>query len=141
MNDKTYAGDVLPADAWEALKDDARALLIDVRTEGEYEFVGHADLTSIEKRTPLVEWMQFPSGDTNPRFEVEIETLVADKETPLYFICRSGVRSRHAAVAMTARGYSICYNVAHGFEGDMDDNGHRGTLNGWKVSALPWVQG
>ncbi len=141
MSDETYAGDVMPAEAWAALKSDARALLIDVRTEGEYEFVGHADLTSIEKRTPLVEWMLFPSGDTNPKFEAEIETLIADKETPIYFICRSGVRSRHAAVAMTARGYTTCYNVSHGFEGDMDDSGHRGTLNGWKVSGLPWIQG
>jgi len=141
MNEKTYAGDVMPEDAWTALKADARALLIDVRTEGEYEFVGHADLTAIEKRTPLVEWMLFPSGDTNPNFETDVEALIADKETPLYFICRSGVRSRHAAVAMTARGYATCYNVAHGFEGDMDDHGHRGALNGWKVSGLPWIQG
>jgi rhodanese-related sulfurtransferase len=58
----------------------------------------------------------------------------------LFFICRSGVRSQHAAQAMLARGYTRCFNVAEGFEGPLDDSRHRGVKGGWKSRGLPWVQ-
>jgi len=58
----------------------------------------------------------------------------------LLFLCRSGVRSRAAAIAMTAAGYSRAYNIAQGFEGDPDAERHRGNKNGWKASGLPWKQ-
>ena len=56
-------------------------------------------------------------------------------------LCRSGQRSRAAAIALTARGYGRCYNVSEGFEGDKDGAGHRGTVGGWKIGGLPWTQG
>ena len=61
-------------------------------------------------------------------------------DAPVYFICRSGARSASAAAAMTAAGYSNCFNVAGGFEGQRDEGGHRGTVDGWKAAGLPWVQ-
>ena len=42
--------------------------------------------------------------------------------------------------AMTAEGYARCYNVAGGFEGDRNGDGHRGSSNGWKAAGLPWLQ-
>ena len=30
--------------------------------------------------------------------------------------------------------------VVNGFEGDVDAEGRRGTVGGWKVSGLPWSQ-
>ena len=56
------------------------------------------------------------------------------------FICRSGVRSNQAAIAASESGYSNCYNVLEGFEGDKDSDGHRGIQGGWKAAGLPWVQ-
>ena len=63
----------------------------------------------------------------------------------LFFICRSGSRSLAAARLVAARtlgeGRPVeCVNVAEGFEGDLDGEGHRGTVNGWKVAGLPWRQ-
>jgi len=65
---------------------------------------------------------------------------IADKDTPLLFLCRSGVRSAAAARAMTAAGYSTCLNVSDGFEGPMDAQGKRGSQAGWKAAGLPWRQ-
>jgi adenylosuccinate synthase len=33
------------------------------------------------------------------------------------------------------------FNVADGFEGPVDAEGHRGTVAGWKAEGLPWRQG
>ena len=77
----------------------------------------------------------------NPRFAFEVRSGGAAPETPLLFLCRSGVRSTSAAIAMTALGFARCYNIASGFEGDADAGRHRGRLGGWKAAALPWVQG
>jgi rhodanese-related sulfurtransferase len=55
-------------------------------------------------------------------------------------LCRSGARSRAAAIAMTRAGLERAYNVAGGFEGELDENRHRGLRNGWKAAGLPWKQ-
>ena len=67
--------------------------------------------------------------------------VIIDRDAPLLFLCRSGVRSKAAAIAMTQQGFTACYNIANGFEGDSDPTRHRGTVSGWKVEGLPWVQG
>jgi hypothetical protein len=41
---------------------------------------------------------------------------------------------------MTRAGFTHAYNIAGGFEGDMDQERHRGNRNGWKASGLPWKQ-
>ncbi len=135
-----YAGDVAPADAFDALARDPDAALVDVRTEPEWRFVGLPDLTMIGKQVKLVPWQTYPDGELNAAFVRECEAAGIEKGKPLYFLCRSGVRSMHAAVAMTARGYGPCYNVAQGFEGDKDVDMHRGRTGGWKVAGLPWLQ-
>jgi rhodanese-related sulfurtransferase len=80
----------------------------------------------------------------NPSFVADVSQSVlrsgGAKDAPVFFLCRSGARSRAAAVAMTGAGFSRAYNVAGGFEGDVDREGHRGAKNGWKAAELPWRQ-
>jgi len=140
MADGTYGGDITPAATWEALAEDENAVLVDVRTPTEWSYVGLPDLGSIGKQPVLVPWVLFPSMQLNEAFASELASAGVKPEHSVYFLCRSGVRSRAAAIAMTALGYPRCYNIADGFEGDPDGARHRGTVSGWKVSGLPWVQ-
>ncbi len=137
----SYAGDLTPIQAWDILKNDPNAVLIDVRTAAEWAWVGQADLSELNKEHQCVEWVRFPGGVPNENFVADVAQKNTDQNTPLLFLCRSGVRSQYAAIAMTQAGYSKCYNVSGGFEGDHDVNRHRGTVNGWKMEELPWVQG
>jgi len=140
MTDLVYAGDLSPEESWELLSRDSSAEMIDVRTDAEFSYVGLPDLRSIGKKLHLICWKVFPSMNVNAGFEADVEALGLSQDQPLLFLCRSGVRSRSAAHAMTARGFTRCYNVTEGFEGDKDGAGHRGTINGWKVRNLPWAQ-
>jgi len=135
-----YAGDIQPTEAWRLLAADPEAVLIDVRSDAEWTFVGLCDLSSLGKEPLLVAWQIFPGMVPNEAFTDEVAAVVG-VEQPALFLCRSGVRSRAAAAAMTARGFTHCYNIAGGFEGDPDDHHHRGGVNGWKAGGLPWIQG
>lgn len=138
-----YAGDIAPEDTWQRLRDDPHAVLIDVRTPEEWAYVGIVDMTEVKRDAIFVPWLHFPRMTPNPNFVAEVldTAKVTNKDTPLLFICRSGHRSAYSADALTKLGYTQCYNVAYGFEGDQDDHKHRGTINGWKFSGLPWIQG
>ncbi|WP_135081039.1 rhodanese-like domain-containing protein [Terasakiella sp. SH-1] len=136
-----YAGDITAQETWDILTEKPSAVLIDVRTAAEWAWVGQVDLSSLSKQHFCVEWNRFPGGVQNEYFVSEVEKLVADKEAELLMLCRSGVRSKHAAIALTAAGFKTCYNISGGFEGDKNGDHHRGTVNGWKVAGLPWVQG
>jgi len=135
-----YAGDLSAAEAWELLKSDPKARLVDVRTTAEWNFVGVPDLAPLGREVELVEWQVFPTMQPNPAFLAQAEAGGTDKSAPVLFLCRSGARSRSAAIALTRAGYAKAYNVAGGFEGDLDGERHRGGRNGWKASGLPWKQ-
>jgi rhodanese-related sulfurtransferase len=135
-----YAGNIAPEEAWRMLEGHPRAHLIDVRTVAEWSYVGLPDLSELGRRPLLIEWQTFPDLAVNPKFEGQVSSAVSDKEAPLLFLCRSGARSASAARAMTSHGYTHCYNVSQGFEGDPDDRGQRGQVSGWKVLGLPWAQ-
>ncbi len=141
MTDAGYAGDVTSREAWEALSRDPEAVLVDVRTDAEWAYVGLPDLSTIEKTPILVPWQSFPNMQINPNFAAEIVAKGVGPHQTVYLICRSGQRSRHAAMALTAAGYGQCYNVSDGFEGGHDPERHRGTVEGWKAADLPWTQG
>jgi rhodanese-related sulfurtransferase len=141
MSEKDYAGDVTPTQAWEILNKDPKAVLVDVRTQAEWGYVGVPDLSPIGKRPLFASWALFPNMEINDRFVDDVVAAGIEPGVPILFLCRSGVRSRSAAIAATARGFTSCYNVATGFEGDPDAQRHRGKINGWKVEGLPWVQG
>jgi rhodanese-related sulfurtransferase len=136
----TYAGDVTPAEAFAAVTGGADALLVDVRTRAEWSFVGVPDLSASDGSVAFVEWSRFPDGSLNEDFVEEVRGTGLVPGRPVYLICRSGVRSRSAAEALSAAGFGPAYNVADGFEGPHDAQGHR-TVSGWKVAGLPWRQG
>ena len=133
-------GNVSSQQAWEALSADENALLVDVRTTAEWSYVGVPDLGAIGKRATLIVWQDFPSGEINPNFAGELAKAAAAKDQPIYFLCRSGARSLAAARTAEAAGFSLAFNVADGFEGRPDAAGHRGNVDGWKASGLPWRQ-
>jgi len=119
---------------------ESKALLVDVRTLPEWMFVGVPDLRSLNKKPIFAAWQNFPSMQQNPAFPEQVRAGGASDDAPLLFICRSGNRSKAAAIAMTALGFKRCYNVAEGFEGALDEDGHRGSKGGWKAARLPWGQ-
>lgn len=132
--------DVRPSEAWQALRDDPRAALVDVRTDAEWNFVGVPDLSGIGKQVVLVPWQLYPSMQVNGAFAEHLREAGLTPEHRLFFICRSGARSLAAGRAAQAAGFPHAYNVADGFEGPLDAEGHRGTQAGWKVEGLPWRQ-
>ena len=136
-----YAGDISAAEAWDRLKADPKAQLVDVRTAAEWNFVGLPDISSLGRQVHCLEWQSFPSGARNPDFVIEASQALGDKTAPVLLLCRSGARSRAAAIALTEAGFAQAFNIAGGFEGDMDGEGHRGTQSGWKAENLPWRQG
>ncbi len=130
---------------WERLKSDAGAVLVDVRTRAEWTYVGVADLSAIGKKPVLIEWQSFPDSTVDVGFADRLAALLAaekvGKDAEVFFICRSGVRSKAAAQAMTRAGFTHCRNVADGFEGQLDPSRHRSRLGGWKAAGLAWAQG
>ncbi len=127
-----YAGGVSPRDAW-ALVAPGHARLVDVRTAEERTFVGHVP-DSLH-----VPWATGTSLTRNPRFVRELEAKTG-KDAVVLLLCRSGNRSALAAQAAAKAGFTQVFNVLEGFEGDLDDAGHRGTTNGWRLHGLPWRQ-
>jgi rhodanese-related sulfurtransferase len=128
-----YEGALHPDEAHEVLQAAPGAKLVDVRTRAELDWVGRIP-DAVE-----IEWLTYPGMKPNPHFLAQLEQQV-DKESLVLFICRSGMRSNAAAIAATQAGYSDCYNVLEGFEGEKDADEHRNTLGGWRVSGLPWEQ-
>jgi len=133
-----FVGDVGPQQAWQGLSETPNAVLLDVRTRSEWTFVGGPDLATLQRSVVQIEWQSFPGMARNAAFTDAFLAHGIGKEQPIYIICRSGVRSRAAAEALAGLGYTT-YNVADGFEGQIDGVGHRG-VGGWRALALPWKQ-
>ena len=136
-----YYGDLTPAQAWELLDQDGQAVLVDVRTQAEWQFVGLPDASDHGRDAALIAWQVYPDMNINPEFTETLDEAAPDKAAPVMFLCRSGVRSRAAASAATAAGYAKAYNISEGFEGDPNADQQRGKVGGWKVAGLPWRQG
>lgn len=127
-----YAGGVSPTVAW-ALFSAGEAFLVDVRTTEERKFVGHVP------GTLHVAWATGTALTRNPRFARELEAKVG-KEATVLLLCRSGKRSAAAAEVAAKAGFTRVFNVLEGFEGEIDEQRHRGNTNGWRRLGLPWVQ-
>ncbi|MFZ5523474.1 MAG: rhodanese-like domain-containing protein [Pseudomonadota bacterium] len=128
-----YEGTLYPDEAYEILQSAPGAKLIDVRSRAELDWVGRI------ANSVNIEWATYPGMKLNPHFLAQLEQQ-ADKEALLIFLCRSGVRSHHAAAAATNAGFGDCYNVLEGFEGNLSDDKRRNTIGGWRVAGLPWEQ-
>src|SRR4051794_20904543 len=128
-----YAGDLTPQEAWAKLG--TGAILVDVRTEGEWAHIGIPDTKATENDPLFIQW-NLAGGLPNPHFVEQLrQQAPEDTAVELVFLCRSGVRSVAAASAATGAGYTS-YNVLEGFEGETDRFGER-TVNGWKNRGLP----
>ncbi len=127
-----YAGSVSPIDAWR-LVEAGRAVLVDVRSTEERKFVGYVP------ESVHVAWATGTNLTRNPRFLRELEAKV-DKDAVVLLLCRSGKRSALAAEAAARIGFTNAFNVTEGFEGDLDEQNRRGSLGGWRVRGLKWVQ-
>ncbi len=129
----SYAGDLTPQEAWDKLEQGA--ILVDVRTEGEWAHIGIPDTKATDNDPLFIQW-SFPGGMPNPDFIGSLtQQAPEDTSTELIFLCRSGQRSIAAAIAATEAGFTS-YNVLEGFEGEPDRYGER-TVNGWKNRGLP----
>lgn len=133
--------EVTPAQAFDAVSNDPGAALVDVRTEAEWRYVGLPDLSASGKPVHMVAWQVFPAMEVNESFLAELDAAGLTPANRLYFLCRSGARSLAAAKAAKAAGYGECFNISEGFEGPLDEAGHRRVRAGWIASGLPWRQG
>ena len=136
---RAYAGDVTPAAAFAALAEDEESALVDCRTQPEWHFVGTPDLTPLAKSPLLLEWLDYPDGKVDAEFVDRLIEKGVPRHAPVFFLCRSGVRSIAAAEAATRADYESAYNILEGFEGPIGPEGAR-NISGWKVAGLPWRQ-
>ena len=131
-----------PKQAYELLQHNPRAILVDVRSNMEFLFVGHPT------GAIHIPWIDEPDWDINPHFVRQIRELMlggiicdeGDGCAPIILICRSGKRSVEAGNALIESGLRDVYNVLDGFEGELDDNHRRSSLGGWRFDGLPWEQ-
>lgn len=126
-----------PKEAFKFLQEHPNALFVDVRSNMEYLFVGHAT-GSIH-----IPWIDEPDWTINPHFVTQVRQAIlggASGAAPVVLICRSGVRSLEAGKALVAAGVKDVYNVTEGFEGPLDDKHHRSSVGGWRYHGLPWEQ-
>ena len=124
--------EIFPWDADELLRSDSDPLLVDIREQVEFAAM------HIEGAMHVPRGILESAGEYE--YEETVRELVEARERNVVVVCRSGNRSAHAAKAATAAGWQHSYNIATGFEGDRDDEGHRGKVAGWKVDGLPWTQ-
>ena len=127
-----YSGGVTPKQAWE-LFTSGQVQLVDVRSAEERKFVGYVP------GSLHVPWASGTSLTRNPRFTRELEAKVG-KDAPILLLCRSGKRSALAAEAAAKAGFTRVFNILEGFEGEIDEQKHRGVGDGWRFHQLPWIQ-
>jgi rhodanese-related sulfurtransferase len=131
-----------PGEAWALLQEKPRAILVDVRSNMEFLFVGHPT------GAVHIPWIDEPDWDVNPNFVRQLRELLlggiicdgGEGCAPIILICRSGKRSLEAGNALLQAGFRDIYNVVSGFEGELDEHHHRSSLGGWRFDGLPWEQ-
>ena len=127
-----------PQESWALLNENPDAVLVDVRTDAEWKWVGVPDLSSVGRQPVFVEWVR-SNGQRNDSFVADLMAAGIVGERPVIFLCRSGNRSIPAAESATAAGIGPAFNMLDGFEGQLDLQGHRGGT-GWRAAGLPWKQ-
>ena len=131
-------------EAYDLLREDENAVLIDVRTNKEHLAVGIPNLQEIGKETFIIEWKNYLLPWSKRSFLNEFyENLGSDQEGKYIFICRSGIRSNFAALTVeesfiSGNYNSKCFNVEDGFEGNEQPLADSQNRTGWKNLGLPW---
>ncbi len=134
--------ELTPTEAYAMLQQESSARLVDVRSTMEFDYVGHPEgaLHLPLKEPP--DWQTRPNFVANLKERLNSENHAVSRleEMKLLMLCRSGKRSEQAAELLQDAGFEQVYNIVEGFEGDLDSDGHRSTINGWRFHGLPWVQ-
>jgi len=135
----SYKRNLLPKMAVERLQNNPQALFVDVRSKAEYKYVGYPE------NSILIPWIDDPDWEPNPEVFSDLVIQELDgrenlSDTEIILICRSGFRSNEALKCLENKGFTQVSHVASGFEGDLDENDHRGNLNGWRHDGMPWSQ-
>ena len=135
----SYKRNLLPKMAVERLQNNPLALFVDVRSKAEYKYVGYPE------NSILIPWIDDPDWEPNPEAFSDAVMQELDgrenlSDTEIILICRSGFRSNEALKCLENKGFTQVSHVASGFEGDLDENDHRGNLNGWRHDGMPWSQ-
>ena len=135
----SYKRNLLPKMAVEKLQNNPQALFVDVRSKAEFKYVGYPE------NSILIPWIDDPDWEPNP--EVFSDAVMQEldgrenlSDTEIILICRSGFRSNEALKCLEKKGFTQVSHVASGFEGDLDENDHRGNLNGWRHDGMQWSQ-
>ena len=135
----SYKRNLLPKMAVERLQSNSQALFVDVRSKAEFKYVGYPE------NSILIPWIDDPDWEPNPEAFSDLVMQELDGRenllnTEIILICRSGFRSNEALKCLENKGFTQVSHVASGFEGDLDENDHRGNLNGWRHDGMPWSQ-
>jgi len=135
----SYKRNLLPKMAVERLQNNPQALFVDVRSKAEFKYVGYPE------NSILIPWIDDPDWEPNPEAFSDAVMQELDgrenlSDTEIILICRSGYRSNDALKCLENKGFTQVSHVASGFEGDLDENDHRGNLNGWRHDGMPWSQ-
>ena len=135
----SYKRNLLPKMAVERLQNNPQALFVDVRSKAEYKYVGYPE------NSILIPWIDDPDWEPNPEAFSDAVMQELDgrenlSDTEIILICRSGFRSNEALKCLENKCFTQVSHVASGFEGDLDENDHRGNLNGWRHDGMPWSQ-
>lgn len=135
----SYKRNLLPKMAIERLQNNPQALFVDVRSKAEYKYVGYPE------NSILIPWIDDPDWEPSPEAFSDAVMQELDgrenlSDTEIILICRSGFRSNEALKCLENKGFTQVSHVASGFEGDLDENDHRGNLNGWRHDGMPWSQ-
>lgn len=144
--EKMSVTQISATDAFEILQKDHNSVLVDVRTFEEFNFVGTVNPAKFDGRMILSPWKLTLAMKENPAFSQNLEEMLEkmfgkkSKEAKILFLCRTGGRSDAAARFTNELGYNNCFNIKGGFEGDLNIEEQRGTMNGWKAEKLPWKQ-
>ena len=132
---------ISPQEAFDILQHVSSALLIDIRSNMEYLFVGHPE------GALHVPWIDEPDWEVNPNFVKEVRQLMlggvcdqGEGTPPIILICRSGKRSVDAGNVLLGAGFHNVCHIDEGFEGDRDNDHHRSSIGGWRFRGLPWQQ-
>ena len=119
---------ILSKEVGDYVKDNPKSVLLDVRTEEEWNIDGKPDGEKILLKTHFLT-IQFADKTFNKNFIEDFKKLNIEKDHEILTMCMGGVRSQSTAELLTKEGYN-CVNISDGFLGNSENLG-------WKKSGLP----
>ena len=119
---------ILGKEIKEQLKNNPKCVLLDVRTEEEWNQDGKPDGEKIGLKTYFLSLI-FKGKILNENFIEEFKNLNINQDYEIFTMCASGGRSQMAAELLTKNGYT-CSNISDGFTGNYENIG-------WEKNQLP----